>query len=101
VTPTRDALVSMNLWGLRPSIYPALQAGWETFLAERGADPKAEFLLPTVVGDLVARGEATVRAHATEADWSGITYPEDLAEARARVGALVAAGAYPERLSGG
>ena len=96
-----DTLVSMNLWGLRPSIYTALRAEWDGFLAERGADPQAEFWLPAVVGDLVARGEATVRAHATEADWSGITYPEDLAEARARVGALVAAGAYPERLSGG
>jgi NDP-sugar pyrophosphorylase family protein len=96
-----DTLVSMNLWGLQPSLYDALRRGWAQFLADHADDPKAEFLLPTVVGDLVRSGTASVRTHATDSTWLGITYPDDLEDVRARVHALVAEGAYPSPLSSG
>src|SRR5687768_10440904 len=55
-----DALVSMNMWGFSPAVFPILEAGFRRFHA--GADAaRAEFLLPTVIREAIARGESRVR----------------------------------------
>ena len=36
-----DTPVSMNLWGLRPSIFEELQTGWERFHRDAAGDPAA------------------------------------------------------------
>ncbi|MEZ5236415.1 MAG: NTP transferase domain-containing protein [Acidimicrobiales bacterium] len=96
-----DTPVSMNLWGLRPSIFTELGTAWERFLAERGDDPKAEFQLPTVISAAVHAGRASVAVARTDADWMGVTYPADLADVVTRIGELVASGAYRSPLTTG
>lgn len=86
--------VSMNLWGLRPSVFAELGAAWDRFLAERGEDPKAEFQLPTVISAAVRAGRASVAVEHTDAAWMGVTYPDDLGDVVARIAGLVASGVY-------
>ncbi len=72
----KDAKVSMNLWSFGPEIFPVLQEKYDEFL--KGDNLlKAEYLIPTVVGDLVKSGKATVKAIPNKDKWYGITYKED------------------------
>ncbi len=93
----RDAVASMNFWGLDPSLFPALEREFRTFLAARPGD-KDEFRLPTAIGDLLARGEISVRVVQTSAAWIGVTHRNDLLWVRAAIAAKVAAGEYPSPL---
>jgi hypothetical protein len=68
---------SMNLWCFPPSIFDRLEAGWKAFSAEHADDPKAEFLLPDLVGLAAAAGEVTVDVLPTTSPWFGVTYVED------------------------
>ncbi len=90
--------VSMNLWGLRPSILDELDDAWHRFVAEHGEDPKAEFQLPTVISAAVQAGRASVVMERTDAAWMGVTYPDDLAEVQRQVTRLVVDGVYPTPL---
>jgi hypothetical protein len=71
-----DTIVSMNLWGFQPSIFPRLA---ETFRAFR-QDPRSEtgeFFLPAVVDELLGAGKARVKVLPTPEVWLGLTYPQD------------------------
>jgi len=98
-------LVSMNMWGFTPAVFPQLQAGFEAFLAgetptaRTQQDPaKREYLIPSVVQKLIARGEARVRVLPTDSAWTGITHPEDRALVEGRIREMVARGEYPQVL---
>jgi dTDP-glucose pyrophosphorylase len=95
---TGDETVSVNFWGFTPAVLPQLEGLFADFLAERGADPKAEFYLPTAISDLNERGAAKVALLRSESAWFGITYREDLPTAMGAVRDLVAAGHYPAPL---
>ena len=73
-----DALVSMNMWGFRPSIYDALADAVAAFVAE-GRD--GEVFLPNVVAAQVAAG-VTVRVVTSEDRCFGVTHDDDLAAVR-------------------
>ena len=91
--------VSMNLWGLTPAIFPQLAARFRTFLDAHGDNHAAEFLLPGVVGDLIAGAEARVRAIPSAGRWQGLTYRSDLVAVRAHIAGLTASGKYPPELA--
>jgi hypothetical protein len=97
VTLTGDELISTNLWGFRPSFCKALADGFDAFLADRGADPKAEFLIGDAVASLAGRGEK-VRVVPTTERFLGVTYADDTAGVRAEIADLVSAGRYPSPL---
>lgn len=90
--------VSMNLWGFRPDIFPLLRAAFTGFLAGAGPATGGEFLLSSVVGDLVAAGRAELQLLRTTERWMGVTHPGDRDEVAARLRALVADGRYPSDL---
>lgn len=95
--------VSMNFWAFTPALFPHLEAGFRAFLAGEGSTvplEKREFLIPTVVQDLIRRGIARVRVIPTGSVWTGMTYPADRAHVAGILRDLVAGGAYPERLWG-
>ncbi len=91
-------IVSMNCWGFTPALFAGLDRQFREFLAQRGAEPKAEFYLPAAVSEMIARGEADVRVLPTESAWFGVTYREDKPRVIAAVADLIARGAYPSRL---
>ncbi|MBT8404606.1 MAG: NTP transferase domain-containing protein [Gemmatimonadetes bacterium] len=84
----RDDWISMNLWGLDPTVFPILRAAFEAFVGgpaglDRsaglgGADPRVdELALPDVIGAAVARGEARVRVLREGREWIGMTHAAD------------------------
>ena len=92
--------VSMNFWAFTPAVFPHLESGFRDFLAGGSAAfaERREFLIPTVVQELVRRGAARVRVIPTESRWTGMTYPDDLARVVETIGEMVREGEYPERL---
>jgi hypothetical protein len=89
---------SMNLWGFPPGLIALLQQEWVSFLERQGDDATAEFLLSTMVNDLVRRGALRLRVLATDADWFGMTFSADVSRVRGRIAELVASGEYPVHL---
>ncbi|HWA59048.1 MAG TPA: NTP transferase domain-containing protein [Gemmatimonadales bacterium] len=92
-----DALVSMNLWGLTPAIFPRLERGFEAFLARRPG-PRAEYYLPEAVQEMLAEGGVSVRVLATASRWCGLTHPGDRVLVEQFLRDLVTAGEYPAEL---
>ena len=91
--------VSMNMWGLYPEFFEVLEKGFREFLSKVEENSlKAEYLLPTNVGDLLADGSADVKVLRSHDKWFGVTYKEDKAAVVASVRALVDGGVYPEKL---
>ncbi len=105
-----DSLVSMNMWGLTPDIFPVLEKGfsefleqlkqektWRTRLKRKKNRPwlKREYLLPTIIGDLLARNEVDVKVLHSVDTWFGVTYKEDKEKVVQAVQKLVDEGKYP------
>ena len=96
---TLDSLVSMNMWGITPAFFHKLEAEFSKFLdALEPEELKAEFLLPTIVGEMVTKHKATVEVLKTQDKWFGVTYHEDKESVVTSIRQLVAQGKYPERL---
>jgi UTP-glucose-1-phosphate uridylyltransferase len=91
-------LVSMNFWGFKPSIFPCLERDFTRFLKKSGQDVKAEYFIPTVVGDAIDEGRCRVKTLRSNGEWFGVTYPQDKAPVVARIGELIAQGVYPDDL---
>lgn len=93
-----DELVSMNMWGFTPSIFDHLERAFARFLRERGREDGAEFMIPTLVNDLVAAGQAKVRVLRSSDSWFGVTYREDRNRVTSQIRDLVRRGSYPAPL---
>jgi len=94
-----DAPVSMNFWGFSAAIFGSIEAQFTEFLEQRGTDPKAECYLPSVVDRLIREDQTECTMLATEAEWFGVTYPEDKPAVQAAISELIRGGAYPDRLA--
>ena len=97
---TGDELVSMNMWGFTPALFPQLRQLLGEFLRENAGSEKAEFYIPTAVNALVASRQARLKVLRTPDRWLGVTYKEDRPAVVAGIRDLIAGGAYPERLWG-
>ena len=95
-----DALVSMNMWGLTPAFLAALGAGFvEFFRNEVPAAPlKAEYLIPTFIGEQLAEGRMSVKVLRTNDTWYGMTYKEDVAAVKESFRKMLDAGVYQSDL---
>ncbi|MCD8082780.1 MAG: NTP transferase domain-containing protein [Clostridiales bacterium] len=91
--------VSMNMWGLPPGFLQELADRFPAFLdTDARENPKAEFMLPQVIDDLIKSGKARVKVLETRDRWFGVTYQKDRAEVEASIRRLIAEGVYKERL---
>lgn len=103
--------VSVNLWGFRPSVWPALQAAVAAAhpdapvggaLGDPPAAPPlsgdAEVLLPEVVGAMVRSGQGggAVRVLRGPGQCVGVTHADDLPMVRAVLAAMVGTGERAE-----
>ena len=94
-----ESPVSMNMWGLRPDFFPILADGFEEFLSMTDEENlKAEYLLPTIIGELLGEGKLAVKVLRSGDKWFGVTYKEDKDAVVSAVRGLVDAGVYPEKL---
>lgn len=93
-----NEIVSMNMWGFKPSIFSHLRQEFSDFLKTAGESPKVEFFIPDVVNKLMRQGSATVQVLETKSSWFGITYPEDKKIVVDEIKKLVKSGIYPVNL---
>ena len=96
-----ETYASMNMWGLTPQFMDILREGFADFLKKsfaEGTQETAEYLLPTIIGDLLAQGKVTVCVLPTHDKWFGVTYKEDKASVTESFRDLIARGIYRERL---
>ena len=88
-------LVSMNMWGLQPEFLNILEKGFQEFLEKTDAkDLKAEYLLPTIIGGLLADGQAEVTVLQSRDKWFGVTYKEDKESVVNAIKELIESGIY-------
>ena len=93
-----NTLVSMNLWGFTEAYLEECKKRFPKFLDENvPKNPaKCEYLLPTLVADLIKEGSADVTVLENTDKWYGVTYKEDKAEVVEAFKRLTAEGVYPE-----
>ncbi len=73
-----DTLVSMNMWGLQPSIFEELEKGFVEFLNNLENPLKGEYFLPGLIDSMISRGMIEVKMLTTDEKWYGMTYKEEL-----------------------
>ena len=93
-----DQPVSMNLFVFNRDLMGKLKEKFPTWLKENIHDLKSEFLIPTVVDELVHEGKATLKLLSTSSKWFGVTYREDKSAVVEALKALVKKGEYKEGL---
>jgi len=59
---------------------------------------KSEYLLPSLIGELLAEEKIRVRVHISHDHWFGITYHEDKESVMQALREKIAAGIYPAEL---
>ena len=95
-----DYLVSMNFWGFTPDFIDELETGFEKFLGELTEDNslKAEYLLPTIVDQLLRENRVDLTVLKSRDKWFGVTYREDVPLVIADFKKLLEEGVYPPEL---
>ena len=90
--------VSMNVWGFTPILFKYLDEKFVEFLSENGTEMKSEYLIPSVVNELIQSGQETVHVLRSGATWFGVTYKEDKPFVEGEIEKLVNKGEYPDKL---
>lgn len=92
-----ETIVSMNMWGLHPDLYPELKLQFEAFLKTANIE-KDEFFLPAIVDKMIKDGKKKVRVYDTASVWYGMTYREDKEKVKEAIAKMVDDGIYPKEL---
>lgn len=94
-----NSVVSMNMWGLNPEIFNILETGFDEFLSSlQPTELKAEYLLPSIIDDLIKSNTAEVNVLTSHDTWFGVTYKEDKEYVKQSIAELIKKGYYPEKL---
>lgn len=90
-----NSYVSMNLWGLKPSVFKMLEDYFISFLKNLDKDDiKSECLIPVAIDKLIKDGEIKVKLLETNDKWFGMTYQEDKEVAQKAIRKLIDKGYY-------
>ena len=93
-----DQPVSMNLFVFNKDLIAHLKEKFPIWLHTHIDVPKSEFLIPSVVDELVHEGKATLTLLPTNSKWFGVTYKEDKPGVVKALKDLVNKGEYKEGL---
>ena len=95
-----DTIVSMNMFGFTGSMLAMLAEGFPVFWKEEMPQnpAKKEYLLPTIVNDLLQSGKARMQVLSSADKWYGVTYAADKPMVVAALKALTEQGLYPDGL---
>ncbi len=92
-------MASMNMWAFPTKFFATLENGFCEFLDSLSEDDEGkEYLLPTIVGDLLKQNKADVTVLQTKDKWFGVTYKEDKPFVVNAIRKLVDSGVYPSSL---
>jgi NDP-sugar pyrophosphorylase family protein len=95
---TGNEIVSMNLWGFKPSCYSYLGKEFRSFIDKSGMDLKSELDIPTSVDKFVKNGEITIQILMSNERWFGVTYREDKPFVVDSIRNMIRKGIYPARI---
>jgi len=95
---TGNEIVSMNLWGFKPSCYTFLGKEFRSFIERSGMDLKSELDIPTSVDKFVKSGEITIKVLMSNERWFGVTYREDKPFVVDSIRNMIRKGIYPARI---
>jgi len=91
-----DEVVSMNMLGFAPSVFPHLERHLIRFLEAQQKQPdNSECLIPVVIGELLKEESVRVHVLRTSDRWFGVTHPDDKPDVIAKLRAMVDGGEYP------
>lgn len=90
--------VSMNMFGVYPSLFAHLDDKFDLFLKNLNDEEKDEFLLPTVFNEMVKDNDVKFKVLESNSNWFGVTYKEDAPIVRNKLCELVKNGEYPKDL---
>ena len=91
-----DSLVSMNMWGLTLDFLDVLEEGFKEFFEKEVVkNPlKAEYLIPTFIGELLEPGKISVKVLRSNDTWYGMTYKEDVVSVKDSFREMLEKGIY-------
>ena len=89
-----DTIVSMNMWGLNPDIFPHLKKDFDEFMKTKINEPKSECLLPMSIDKRIVEENAQVEVLATPERWYGVTYRDDMPAVKEAMQKFVDEGKY-------
>jgi len=95
---TGNEVVSMNLFGFKPSCYNYLGEEFRNFINNHGMDLKSELDIPTSLDKFVKKGEIRIKVLMTNARWFGVTYREDKPFVVESIKNMIRRGIYPVRI---
>ena len=90
--------VSMNMWGFTPVLFHHLKEKFIDFLNVHGREVKSEFLIPSIINELIQDGDEKVHVLETSSSWFGVTYKSDKPIVEKKIQQLVSSGVYPSPL---
>ena len=90
--------VSMNMWGVNKSLFPALKEGFTEFFANMQNEEKDEFFLPAVIDGMIHKNNEKITVMTTPDKWYGITYKKDLPLVKEAFRTMTKEGLYHEPL---
>ena len=95
---TGNEQVSMNMWGFTPKLFEYLNQGFSKFLSKHSNELKSEYLIPSVINDLIKKEKEQVKVLKSNASWFGVTYKEDKPYVVSQILKLIDDGFYPSSL---
>ena len=94
-----SSLVSMNFWEFKETIFEDAIRLFDRFIDSIDKnDAKSEYVLPTMVDDLIKENKLKVKVLPCDEVWHGITYPTDREEVAASIADMTEKGIYPSDL---
>ena len=92
--------VSMNMWGFMPGVLDQIKRRMPAFLDKALEDNplKGEFLLPTMMEQMIREGVCSVKVMSCPDRWFGVTYAEDKPIVVNALRELTELGKYPDGL---
>ena len=92
------APVSMNVWGFTPRLFKYLNVMFVDFLEKEGTQLKSEYLIPTVINNLIQSKKEDVFVLNSDEAWFGVTYQEDRDFVMNEILKLIKNNRYPHKL---
>ena len=93
-----DEIVSMNLFGFKPSCFDILHEDFSDFITKHGSDPKSELLIPATLDRYIKKGDIRIKVLMSNERWFGVTYREDKPFVVESVREMINRGVYPESI---
>ena len=90
--------VSMNVWGFTPVLFKYLKDMFVEFLHDEGNELRSEYLIPSIVNDLIQSGREDVHVLRSASSWFGVTYKDDRPFVMGEIQKLIDRGTYPKQL---